>query len=74
MSGYVIVAYAGPYAGWYLKHVGSTTADWTETQGDAIRFPSQDAAFTFWASVPPALGAAFPIQVQELAARKNGDR
>ena len=56
-----------PFPGWYLKSVGSVDAYWTPDLGEAMRFTSAYAAWTYWDSVPPGLGAYFPVTV-ELAA------
>ena len=62
---YVIAASpSAPFPGWYLKNVGSVDAHWTPEPGEAMRFPSSAAAMTFWNSVPPGLGAYFPVQVE----------
>lgn len=63
---YVIAASpSAPFPGWYLKNVGSVDAHWTPEPGEAMRFPSSAAAMTFWNSVPPGLGAYFPVQIRE---------
>jgi hypothetical protein len=63
--GYVIAAsQSAPFPGWYLKSVGSVDAYWTPAQAEAMRFTSPAAAMGYWNSVPPGLGAFFPVEVR----------
>lgn len=64
---YVIEAsQLAPFPGWYLKSVGSVDAYWTPRPGEARLFASFDEAMTFWNSMPPGLGAFFPVSVREV--------
>jgi hypothetical protein len=66
MPGYVIAASpSAPFPGWYLKSVGSVDAYWTPAPAEAMRFTSSAAAMTYWDSVPPGLGAFFPVSAEE---------
>jgi hypothetical protein len=66
VPGYVIrAAQSAPFPGWYLKSAGSTDAYWTPAPADAVRFTSFAAAVNYWDSVPPGLGAFFPVSVEE---------
>ena len=67
MTAYVIAALqSAPFPGWYLKDVGSVDAHWTPAPEEALRFTSFSAAMTYWNSVPPGLGAYFPVSVEEV--------
>lgn len=62
---YVIKARtSSPAPGCYLQRVESTYSDWTPDLGEAMRFTTAAAANIYWASVPPGLGASFPVTVE----------